>query len=351
MEIIDAGNIDIRNYCGDVIITYAQDDSEKCAELFEKLDAQGVQFIKNALSESTVQNGNYITDMNEQMKTCSCYVLVLTDGLFNSDELCRVVWYQVGYMQSVNSFHILVYRIDNIDLSKSPISGINEITGDLNLRNNNNFKNEILAYPFDAKQLTDVKPHYKYIIDHLIFRRFVVRFSTPRKKYDEVARHFSTHLYREFDINDFINRHVSIKTKIFEFGNDRAATDPQLLIYGDERCVGENIEFPIGFEGNRTAVVDEEQVTFDIEIIVPVHKVLGAKVKPFLEIKGGENLPYVKKVFEKLFRGSLDCGEFYNENERRIYFSLPFVQEDCICKLSEEQAACYGEEVNYIFPQ
>ena len=97
MKLLQNEPFDINEYCGQMVLTYFAEDAAIADGLYATLSTAGYSCARNELSFHKVIKNAYVASVDELLKTCGCYLLVVSEN-FDKPEyraLRNHVWYRL----------------------------------------------------------------------------------------------------------------------------------------------------------------------------------------------------------------------------------------------------------------
>lgn len=356
MKLLDNTPFDITEYCGNLIVTYLSDDKQKVQPLLTFLNQNGYEYIENEVGLHTIIKSAYLTNTQAELNTCGCYILYLTDS-FNLPEnrvLKNNVLYQVGFLEARRE-QIVVPYIEpdtHVDLSKSPMQQANIIrsTGevlDMLRSGGDRFRSVIMQNAFYAD------PQLNHLTrDRIEYRRMLIRLDITKKDFKAAFAKYRS-LTNELNMTEqeFINTlrdNMFCGARILSFGTEDRLTT-HLSPYIDElKCI-DTIDFPTNFTCSHLYKESSEKKgdlmgTYLLEVILPIHKLLGVNFKTFLRAKAPMDVNILRLLFASNFSKHHDACI----NGNALYFSLNFPNAE---PFPFNQGLNIGKLADYLYPQ
>ena len=357
IKILKNDNVSIRDFFGEIIITYHKDDEQKCADLLAMLDAQGCRYYKNEINESIITNSEYEDNLDKRLERCSRMILVLSEKLFENAAVTRLIWYQIGYVLPYGNRLLTFYleKIGNYDLAKSPIGTLN--LQEIVISDENKAKNDYI----------------KKVMENLVS-------STVREKYFDDS---STNDYAAQKIH---YKHVSLQLEIDlqsfqQTGNDYYYKNPfeflekidvscYLLAFSLDDVNVINCNYSDELKPDRhtnyltnNGIISkkyrqnnsENKHCFVFDFLVPVHHPLGSIVKPYFVWQDKGSFDRFKNlIYSALYPYEiLQRDIFVDETTKHIYFSFDFPQHEKSKELDKVKREDYkiGKIADVFYPQ
>lgn len=336
MTLLENMPFDITKYCGNLIVTYLSDDKEKVSGLLKWLDESGYEYIENEVGLHSVLQSSYLVNMQNYLDDCGGFVLYVTDSFDDekNQEFRNIIWYQIGYLECRQTELVIPFLAPGAktDLSKTPIQRSNVITtleeidktfsdkkGHVSVARNNFYEDAGLNV---------------FTKDRIEYRRLLVSLDITEEDYTNALLLFcqkngivcSSAGAREKAEHKFINAlrdYVSCGARVLSFGTiERLNT--QLAPYADEMKTINMMDFPVDFSCShmyRKAGEDEERkAEYLLEIILPIHRLLGVNFKMFVRGANKMGADVLKALFASNFTEANDVVIHNNA----IYFSQDF---------------------------
>ena len=355
MKLLDNVPFDITEYCGNLIVTYLSDDKEKVQFLLTFLNQNGYEYVENEVGLHTVLKSAYLSQMQSHLNECGCYILYLTDS-FNAAEnrvLKNNILYQIGFLEARREQIIVPYVEPgaNIDLSKSPLQQANIIrsTGevlDMLRHSGDRFRSVIMQNSFYAE------PKLNYLTkDRIEYRRMLVELDISKKDFKNAFAKYRSAVgelnMTEKEFIDALRDNLSCGARLLSFGTQERITTHLSPYLEEMQCVN-TLDFPVSFSCAHIYKEDngkgDRKGTYTLEIILPIHKLLGVNFKPFLRAKAPLSTEILKLLFASNFSKKNDVAVVGST----LYFSLDFPNAEAFYF---DPALGIGKIADYLYPQ
>lgn len=355
MKLLDNVPFDITEYCGNLIVTYLSDDKESVQHLLTFLNQNGYEYVENEVGLHTVLKSAYLSGMQDHLNTCGCYILYLTDS-FNAQEnrvLKNNILYQIGFLEARREQIIVPYveQGANIDLSKSPLQQANIIRStsevlDMLKGSGDRFRSVIMQNSFYA----DSKLNH-LTKDRIEYRRMLIELDINKKDFKNAFAKYRA-MVNELNMTEkeFVNAlrdNLSCGARLLSFGTQERITTHLSPYLEEMRCVN-TLDFPVSFSCAHIYKEDngkgDRKATYTLEVILPIHKLLGVNFKPFMRAKAPLNTEVLKLLFASNFSKKNDAVV----NGNTLYFSLDFPNAE---PFDFDPALNIGKIADYLYPQ
>ncbi len=370
MKVLCNEPMDMSCICGGVVLTYYAKDEILLQNTFEKFNDFGVSIYKNPLDETTINRGNYSTEIQDVISSSCCYVVFLTKGLFDCKPAKMTLMYQMGFAE------------ESVKLSKlNPKFDDTNKVAFINCEKDLSPKEMLFDSPYNDTEHIDCIDSVDGLIENLC-KKFILEknvFYTDKEMNRLVSKRMKYHLIKtKFDVpleliketgfplndNSFkkILSYFEAGIKICMFGYDKE--DIQSCIYNDEYEIDEDYKiFPSRKDNLRLKKSYISQVkndtivslSFIFEYFIPIHRPLGTSYKAFIESKT-EAYVFLKKMMQSNF--NFDDGIIHDvyesDEEKRIYFCFDFAVGNDFSHGNIKDALQkwnVGEKVDFCYPE
>lgn len=354
MRLVSNVPFDVTEYCGHLIVTYLSEDKDEVANFLDELRAKGYHFEENAINLHTILNTTRVAEMEEHLEDCGCYILCLTSHFAKPSwrALCNHIWFQIGVLEARHPGSVIPYKAPAapfIDLSGEPLQRPHIID-----------KVEELEKVFDGRfRSTLAKCNFyedeelnRTVRRRLGYTKMEIALQIKKSVFEETLAIYNKNFRKNLDKDGFLRvlrDNLSCGARLISFGSEERL-NTHLLPYREEMHTVTNIDYPINFSCKHVFKPEKEKGEllgeYWLEIILPIHRLLGVNFKCF--IKGNKNLPIqcLKKLFDPNFLPENDAKMI--ENSNKLYFSLDFPNKESF-EISEELGI--GKQADYLFPQ
>ena len=381
MDIISNSFYDVRSKYGRLILVCLDSDEQKIQKLKLELSQAGYAYVLFPISGDTISQRDYLTDVIKALDTCSCFVPIITDSLFDDDHTIyrNIFWFTVGYIQTKCEGGIIPFLAegDGHQLASTPLKNANLVSSPEEVIKTieSKYANRLMKSQYYDNYLLN---YYAY--NRIIYRRISIRCRIYESDFRRVceAMEYEWGSSADKKLDRFLTSNLMCAYKVLSFGCDNAVP-PQFEPYKDEIHPSENgLASSTICKSSYTILDYEEQektgihAELEIDAIVPVHKLFGVYFKCYITLKEkdyfwivpnlfahdlGEISPETSPTDDQLedpsyWRGVFPKGVHPDFSKCRLYFSLGY--DECINRektiiLTPEMGV--GETADYLFPQ
>ncbi len=373
MEVVSNKSLDLKEYFGHIVVMHENTENQKVEELKEVLDASGYQYFCLPVSNKELDKPVSFEETNI-FNGCVCLIPVFTKDFFEEDKifLKSQYWYYIGYVKSLHKDAILPFftgETKTASLNDTPLHKLD-------------FKNNITALmatvqeKYGAKLLCynyyDNKVINKFASKRILYRNLCIKFKIYQTAFDNAKEFYSTQYgyQSDADFEEYLIKNVVGGCRVLSFGSAKRL-NPPLMPYKDEvhTRVGDYPKAIVGKRNYNRLSDQERQETgvraeFIINILMPVHKLLGTNFKCFLTLKDQESVYLLLGLFEgdfinkePEFTGYIDEDlsvwmqkypkeTFIDDNNERLYFSIGLSSNSDV-----DENLGVGKYADYTYPQ
>ncbi len=387
MKLLSDSQFDIRDYYGDVVILYPEDAETIALKIKGMLDITGHVYHLRKLSRDDLSNRNYVSETINILNGCACFVPIITQ-LINKPENASfhsLMWHFIGYMRARLNEGIIPFipKSDPTTLDGTPIQQLDIIHKEDDLIN-------LLLGKYSLKLLCN--NYYKnretnlYASRRIMYHCLRLNFNIYENSFKNAKRFYSEHISHrvsdaELDkyLEKYIEENLICGCKIVSFGSTERL-EPQMMVYENEvhPDIEELPQTLIGKKTFRRLTKEEAKATpgkkgiraeVTIDVLIPVHKLLGAYVKAYLSnLDTDAPVQFLLTLMESDFSGKDASGyndrkfmtidfwkkiypssSYIDESTGRLYFALNIEEpENPITPAPELNI---GTKIDFIFPQ
>lgn len=353
MRLVSNVPFDVTEYCGHLIVTYLSEDKDEVAGFLDELRAKGYHFEENAINLHTILNTTRVAEMEENLMDCGCYILCLTSHFLKPSfrALCNHIWFQIGVLEARHPGSVIPYQVPaapKIDLSGEPLDLPHIIDDVVNLEGsfNGRFRSTLAKCDF----YTDPKLN-RTVRRRLGYTKMEIALEITQTSFNEALEEYNSQ-HTDVDKNGFLRLlrdNLSCGARLISFGSEEHL-NTHLLPYREEIHTVTTMDYPINFSCKHVFKPEKEEGEllgeYWLEIILPIHRLLGVNFKCY--IQGNTNLPFevLKKLFMPNFPPQNDLKTV--ENEDKLYFSLDFPNRE---SFEIPEGLGIGNQADYLFPQ
>ena len=366
MKLLENTPFDITEYCGNLIITFLSEDTGKVKPLFDFLDKNGYEYIKNEIGLHTVLKSAFLPNIEKELNCCGCYILYLSEK-FNKEYnrvLKNNIFYQVGYLEARRERIIVPFldktftKEDRDLLAKTPLQQANtvstfeEVLNTLKDQNGDRFRSIIMQNTFYKQD------ELNYLTrDRIEYRRLILSLNITKKDFKNAFDKYCAKTGETPSENEFINvlrDNLICGAKILSFGTASRMTT-HLSPYADEMDCITGLDFPESFKCSHVykkydptdETKADRKATYTLEIIVPIHTLLGVNFKSFIGFDPSSDLDM--DIIEALFSSNFSSKKNdHKKLDNKIYFSINFPNAE---GFDVDPALQIGSVADYLFPQ
>ncbi len=390
--VVSSSPVDIHNYLGKIVVTYAVEDEQKCQPIFEALEEARFIFCKNPIARSNNIHAHYFEEVQEMLRECSCFVVVISENLLSSEKASasNLLWYQVGQMGAKNAERIREFNARNkangktldspvflpVRLEGSRVSLAGTPLQDLNIAGNADEMMRTLQKERFSSRLIKGNLYESESVKRFAGSR--ISYGSIKVSFDIVEKSFRTVqqiILRDQQVNisdneldALIRKCIVGKVHLLSFGT-REKMVPQYKIYEDEIDITP-VDFPENFVCSKSYFVNKPDeikrtgvhAVLVVEFIVPIHKLLGVYFKPYItivddardsyDLNEAEMLELLRPTFTSSkspeWYKNTEFDTYYDKEKKRLYFNLNN-DKDKRLKLSPDKHL--GEYADREYPQ
>lgn len=380
MEFLANVPYDLRAQYGHLIVLGLESEEEKSEPLRRALDMAGYPYLYFPLSEHAMSRSEYFKEICAALDRCACLIPVFGDTFWlpESQYLRNLMWFAVGYVRAVAAGACipLLLSENRGALSGSPLKNANILFDHEQVL-------ETLRARYHSKLLKN--NYYRdyqvnlYASRRIMYRRIAMKFRIYESAYryvtDILSESYGSNIYRRFD--HFLEQNLSCGCKIISFGCDNAV-EPQLEPFRQEMHpdISELPQVLLGKTSYDLLEAKERDITgvhaeYRCEVLVPVHKLFGVYLKPYLKLKDADLFGILAPLFApdlfsfdittapaqadfedlSFWKQAYPSSMFINEEKRRLYFTFDFEDTTNRKRLQPTPEMGLGTQADYIFPQ
>ncbi len=380
MDIISNSYYDVRAQYGHLILVCLEADEEKTQALRHELSKAGYAYVYFPISREAFERRDYLSEIIKALDTCSCFIPVITDRLFDGDHaICRnIFWFTAGYIQTKCSGGIVPFLADGdgSQISSTPLKNANLLNKaeDVIKTLENKYANRLMKSQYYDNYLLN---YYAY--NRIIYRRISVKCRIYEKDFRRICEEmeYEWGSSAEVKLDRFLSNNLVCAYKVLSFGCDNAI-EPQLEPYKEEIHPSENgLASSIICESEYTVLDDDDRdatgvhAELEINAVIPVHKLFGVYFKSYVSLKQTEYFWIIPVLFSRdlcryvtdesitedemedpsYWKNRLPTGAHADFAKSRLYFSLGLerLNEEKSIALTPEMGV--GTTADYIFPQ
>lgn len=380
MDIISNSLYDVRAQYGHLILVCLDTDEQKTQQLRLELSKAGYAYIFFPISADTLSRRDYLSEIIKTLDTCSCFIPVITDKLFDDDAIIyrNIFWFTVGYIQTKCAGGIVPFLAegDGKQISSTPLKNANLLdkAEDVVKTLENKYAHRLMKSQYYDNYLLNY-----YAQKRIIYRRITLKCRIYENDFKRIceAMEYEWGNSAEFKLDRFLANNLVCAYKVLSFGCDNAI-EPQFEPYRDEIHPSESgLASSMICASSYTPLDDKDReatgihAEFEIEAVVPVHKLFGVYFKCYITLKQKdyfwmapmlfsqdlgkyihsetptddemEDPAYWKKVFPQ--------NVYANFSKSRLYFSLGFERHNKEKSIVLTPEMGVGATADYIFPQ
>ncbi len=375
MEVVSNNNLDVKEYFGHIVIMHDNKQDEKLDQLKEVLDVSGFQYFCLPITDKETESPVSFENTNI-FNGCVCLIPVFTKNFFEEDKmyLRSQYWYYIGYVKSTHSDAILPYCTDKSEkasLNGTPLHKLdfkNDV-GDLMATIQEKYASKLLCYNYYENKAIN-----KFASKRITYRDVCIRFKIYQTAFDNAKEYYQscTSRYISDDaFDEFIATEIMCGCRVLSFGSIKNLTAP-LMPYKDE-VVTKVDDYPKTVAGKKTYVkLSQEQqketgvrAELTMNILMPVHKLLGTNFKSFITLKSNKCPIYLLlSLFEGDFIGKdpefndyiaeendfwmqvYPKETFIDQENNRLYISIGLSSHQC-----DDENLNVGAYCDYMYPQ
>ena len=403
MEILQNENCNINDYCGHIILSYLEADKEKANQVKEWLNEKGYDYIDNEVSPVNLFQGSYCQKFNELLANCSYYIFLLTKNFNeNNRPLVNVILYQIGVLEANSVDRVIpleMYEDGFTVRDKDTLEGLDKdekrdpqktyyIKTDklLLTAQKANSKERLLnnlKAPLSNVSFPDLykAKEGKTLRERLTYRSIQVSFDITDKDFRDAIAYAKQKnraaLKTPKRLISWLNTRLSSGTVVFSFGTEATFTNNTRPYESESTLTNPcclkmkkgRIYLVMNTEKDSQKVKAEQDNNgaqknsviigrLLAEFIVPVHKLLGANFKCFLQFispNASQDQTDIEETSQEyadilaiLLRSNFadDLSNDVKTHLGRLYFRFNFKDTKDFPIPAE-----YGKKANYIYPQ
>lgn len=366
MKILKNAPFDTLNYCGKIVITYAQEDEHLWNNLFERLLENGIKFAKNPLSDNALSQPNYQNEIEQLITESACYIIAGSKNLFENVIFKKNVMYQAGFAE------------DSIKLSKIIPDGVGQKVIIINVDESLDVAENLKGTPYENSQninkIVNVESliltlNRGFILEKYDFydNKEVNKLVTSRMKYHQIDIEIPLNIEILKRVRPDLNseelraifEELSCGIHILQFGYGIPRMTS--IIYKDEYVVGcENKIFPgtmASYNLKKTIVTtldDNNEISaakLVLQFLIPLHIPLGTTYKAFVKTDS-RSYQLLKALLQDDFakQNTDEIDLFEDKENNRIYFNFDF-GDDKLNLRETRDGWNVGKVVEYCFPE
>jgi hypothetical protein len=380
MDIISNSYYDVRAKYGHLILVCLEADEEKTQKLRHELSKAGYAYVYFPISRETFARRDYLSEIIKALDTCSCFIPVITDKLFDEDHaICRnIFWFAAGYIQTKCAGGIVPFLADGDGslVSSTPLKNANLLNKaeDVVKTLESKYANRLMKSQYYDNYLLN---YYAY--NRIIYRRIALKCRIYEKDFQRIceAMEYEWGSSAEVKLDRFLANNLVCAYKVLSFGCDNAI-EPQLEPYKEEIHPSENgLASSVICESEYTVLDDDERdetgvhAELEIRAVVPVHKLFGVYFKNYISLRQSDYFWIIPMLFARdlgrcnlsdditedemedpsYWKTVLPKGAHADFRKSRLYYSLGFERhnEEKSIALTPEMGV--GATADYIFPQ
>ncbi|MBE6597729.1 MAG: hypothetical protein E7641_08705 [Ruminococcaceae bacterium] len=390
MRLISDSQFDIRQYYGNLVLLYPEGYPELTAPLRERLDVSGHVYHCCAVGASMLMKGDSFDNVIGLLDRCACLIPIMNAEVFKEENAVTraMFWYFIGFMRARVQESIVPYiplgeeGEEKPDLRGTPLQGI-DIMYDPDTFMKKvpaKFGTKLLCYDYYENRTTN-----HYAVRRISFRCLSLHFVIYEKAFQNARmlyNYFNDREKNDSQFDKFIENEIVSGCRVVSFGTD-TKLEPQMMVYRDEVHTYVK-DYPRALVGkkNYRRMTDKQKLEtgvhaeFTMDVLVPVHKLLGAYLKCYVtttdpecpitvllallepDFCNGHTSEYdpqkvgvLLKVeyWKKVYPDDLYVYEDTKKREKRMYFSLKLKTDEPL--LPADPALNVGDTLDYIFPQ
>jgi len=357
MKLVSNTPVDITEYCGNLIITYLSEDKKEVQTLLDTLKKNGYEYIENEVGLQTVVKSAYLTNMQDQLNICGCYILYVSENLQKPENrvLRNSILYQIGYLEARRSHSVLLYVQEGIPKNAMANTPIHNASGGSKPESiltalgpsDERFRTVIMQNTFYADEKLNILTR-----DRIEYRRMIVSMDITDEDFKTAYDQFRS-LTNDLSMTEqeFINAlqyNMTCGARLLSFGTENKLTT-HLYPYTAEQKCRDTIDFPTNFACSHVYKYDKDKRdnikgTYTLEYILPIHKLLGVNFKLFIRATNDMNIKILQALFLSNFKEKNDA----HINGNTLYFSLDFPNAE---EFPFNHDLNIGNLADYLYPQ
>jgi hypothetical protein len=353
MRLLSNDPFDINKYCGHLIVTYLAIDEDEVKDFLQVLRDKGYHFIENRIHLHRVLRASYVSEMEELLADCGCYLLCLTSHFDDPPRraLRNHIWYQIGVLEASHPGTVLPYQFEggkHVDLAHAPLHRPHVIRTPEELPSifNGRFRSTLARCDFyeDAELNRSVRLRLGYT-------KLVVSLDIMEESFQKTLEKYNSK-NTAVDQEGFLRLlrdNLSCGARLLGFGTENRITT-HLAPYRKEMHTVQTMDYPINFSCKHVYKNDNENPDrmgeYRLEIILPIHRLLGVNFKIFLQGNNNLKINYLEMLFSPNFTAQSDVVKV--QGSQKMYFSLDFPNKE---EFPVDPALGIGTVADYLFPQ
>ena len=379
MKLLSDLKFDIREYYGEIVIMHFDTDRAMVKEITELLDASGHVYHTVSIGAHIESDKNFMDETTLILGGCSCFIPLMSAEIMRPENTFyrTLFWHFIGFMKSRVHDSIVPYipKGSGVSLAGSPLQDLDIMSAPDTLMATllTKFSDRLLRNNYYKNRTTNLYAS-KRIHYHCLRMRFYIYddcFENAMMLYTD----YTSEQVDEEEFDKYLDENLVCSCKIVSFGSDDRL-EPQMMAYKDE--VHPDIEnLPKTLIGKKTyrKLTDSEREKkpgvrseLTVDILIPVHKLLGVYIKPYLKCIGNMcNVNITAALLESDLLGGAPASAPYElmNNERwdnlfdqhvhldrekdRLYFGLGF--EEPKNPITPDPELNVGRYLEYVYPQ
>jgi hypothetical protein len=353
---------------------YPEEISDSLANFKEMLDFSGYAYILLPIAKKETGREANAEEMNI-FTGCACLVPIFSKDFFNTDNIYQKsqFWYYIGLIKSNSKSCVVPMCLEKgVSLSGTPIQTLDIMFDAESLMNtlSSRLSSKLIRYNYYENYSTN-KFASKRIYHrnfHLKFKIYQTSFENAKKYY----RYFEERRVSDSTFDEFIAENIVCGCRVISFGQDEHLPPP-IMPYKNE--VHPYVtDYPKVLVGKKSYLLFPEneiektgiRAELTLDVIMPVHKLLGTYFKCYLSSKDETLSPF---VLAALFEGDFTKGEssdrdicedvsewydaypdetYIDTESNRLYFTTGMHSNFVINAKKEHKV---GEILDYVYPQ
>ncbi len=300
MKLLSNAQFDIRNYYGTLVIVYPEGEGEWLVPLQEKLAMAGYDYRIHAIGPCLSMLNDDGKDLSDEFERCACFLPIITDTFLTEKfkPYYAMLWHFIGLMamKAPGATVPFIPVGAKISLAGSPIQGldvlnsIDEVMHTVSAK----FAPKLICNNYYEDRVTNL-----YAARRIIYHRLCLRFHIYEEAFQNakrMQREYTGHRISDDGMDDAIREQVLCGCRVVSFGR-LDNLPPQMQAYRDEISprISDYANELAGKRSYRLFSEDERmtkgiRAVLETEIMIPVHKLLGAYIKCYLT-SVSHNLP------------------------------------------------------------
>ena len=351
MKFISNEPFDVTEYCGHLILTYLSEDAAEVVDFKEQLDARGYHYVENKISLHTLLKSSYVSEMEELLEDCGCYLLCLTSHFDTPSRraLRNHIWYQIGVLEARRPGSVVPYQCPNVpdvDLAHTPLMRPHKIDNVDSLPSI--FSGRFLSTLARCDFYADAELN-RTVRRRLGYTKMLVSLDVTEESFRQTLDKYNS-LHAPIDGEEFLRLlrdNLTCGARLLGFGTEERLTT-HLSPYRDEMHTVTSLDYPVNFSCKHVFKYDSETPgrmgEYRLEIILPIHRLLGVNFKIFIQGNATLRVNYLKLLFAPNFTEESDAVKV----GEKLYFSLDFPNKEAFDVPPE---LGIGTKADYLYPQ